>query len=112
MYSYSIATNCNAVGGTLGTLVILLVLLLSATVVYFLMKEFKIKCKLRAKSPRAQPEKPAQQRSVVALAISLPEEDLCHAVGLSDLFPSVVNYNDIMYFKNVYCKYGREDLSH
>ena len=102
MYSYSIATtspNCSAVGGTLGTLVILLVLLLSVTVaglVYFLMKEFKINCRIRVKSPRAQPEKPAQQRSVVALAISLPEEDLYHAVGLSDLFPSVVNYNDIM----------------
>jgi len=102
--SYSIATtssNCNAaaVGGTLGTLVIMLVLLLSVTVaglVYFLMKEFKINCKLRAKSPRAQPVKPAQQRSVVALAISLPEEDLYHAVGLSDLFPSVVNSNGIM----------------
>jgi len=78
--SYSIASpNCDVVGGILGTLVILLVLLLSVTVaglVYFLMKEFKINCKLRAKSPRAQPEKPAQQRSVVALAFSLNDVTL------------------------------------
>ena len=62
--------NCNAVGGTLGTLVIVLVLLLSgavAALVYFLKKEFKFNCKLRlqaAKSPRAQPETPEQRRSV------------------------------------------------
>ena len=49
--------NCNSVGGTLGTLVILLVSVTIAGLVYFLMKEFKINCKLRVKSPSAQPEK-------------------------------------------------------
>ena len=49
--------NCNSVGGTLGTLVILLVSVTVAGLVYFLMKEFKINCKLRVKSPSAQPEK-------------------------------------------------------
>ena len=80
----------------------MLVFLLSVTVVglvYFLVKEFKINCKLRAKSPRAEPEKPAQKGSVVAslqLAISLLEEDLYYAMGFRNLFISVVNYNDII----------------